>query len=142
MSIQQSIHTIQSTLPATAQLVVVSKTFPESDIEQAYATGVRDFAENKVQELTRKYENLPKDIRWHFIGHLQTNKIKYIASFVHLIHGVDSLKLLTAINKEAAKYNRIIPCLLQFHIAQEETKFGLTLSEAEELLQSEDYKNL
>jgi len=103
---------------------------------------MRDFAENKVQELTGKYEHLPKDIRWHFIGHLQTNKIKYIAKFVHLIHGVDSLKLLVAINKEAEKNNRIIPCLLQFHIAQEDTKFGLTLAEAEELLQSEEYNNL
>lgn len=141
-AIQNAILRIQSSLPATAQLVAVSKTFPESDIEQAYAVGVRDFAENKVQELTGKYEHLPKDIRWHFIGHLQTNKIKYIAPFVHLVHGVDSLKLLVAINREAVKNNRTIPCLLQFHIAQEETKFGLTLSEAEELLQSEDYKNL
>ncbi|MDR0941782.1 MAG: YggS family pyridoxal phosphate-dependent enzyme [Bacteroidales bacterium] len=142
MSIQNTIQAIQSTLPPTAQLIAVSKTFPESDIEQAYTTGIRDFAENKVQELTRKYENLPKDIRWHFIGHLQTNKIKYIASFVHLIHGVDSLKLLAAINKEAAKNERIIPCLLQFHIAQEDTKFGLSLPEAEELLQSKEYNNL
>ena len=142
MSIQTTIQTIQAELPPTAQLIAVSKTFPESDIEQAYATGMRDFAENKVQELTGKYEHLPKDIRWHFIGHLQTNKIKYIAKFVHLIHGVDSLKLLVAINKEAEKNNRIIPCLLQFHIAQEDTKFGLTLAEAEELLQSEEYNNL
>ncbi len=142
MSIQNAIQTIQAELPENAQLVAVSKTFPESNIEQAYAIGVRDFAENKVQELTGKYEHLPKDIRWHFIGHLQTNKIKYIASFVHLIHGVDSLKLLIAINKEAAKNDRIIPCLLQFYIAQEDTKFGLTLSEAEELVQSEEFKNL
>ena len=142
MSIQNAIQTIQAELPEKAQLIAVSKTFPESDIEQAYAAGVRDFAENKVQVLTGKYEHLPKDIRWHFIGHLQTNKIKYIAPFVHLIHGVDSLKLLVAINKEAAKNNRIIPCLLQFHIAQEDTKFGLTLPEAEELLQSEEYKTL
>ncbi|MDR2963925.1 MAG: YggS family pyridoxal phosphate-dependent enzyme [Bacteroidales bacterium] len=142
MSIAQNIQHIQTGLPPTAHLVAVSKTFPESHIEQAYAAGVRDFAENKVQELVRKYEILPKDIRWHFIGHLQTNKIKYIAPFVHLIHGVDSLKLLVAINKEAAKYGRVIPCLLQFHIAQEDTKFGLTLAESEELLQSEEYKTL
>lgn len=141
-AIQQSILETQAMLPPTAQLVAVSKTFPASYISDAYAVGMRDFAENKVQELTGKYESLPKDIRWHFIGHLQTNKIKYIASFVHLIHGVDSLKLLAAINKEALKNERTIPCLLQFHVAQEETKFGLTQEEAVELLQSAEFKTL
>lgn len=140
--IQENIIAIQKTLPAHVTLVAVSKTKPETDIIEAYKIGVRNFGENKVQELTRKYESLPKDILWHYIGHLQTNKIKYIAPFIHLIHGVDSLKLLQAINKEGEKCNRIIPCLLQFHIAQEETKFGLTIEEAEEALQSIDYKDL
>jgi len=140
--IQENIISIQKTLPEHVTLVAVSKTKPETDILEAYNIGVRNFGENKVQELTRKYESLPKDILWHYIGHLQTNKIKYIAPFIHLIHGVDSLKLLQAINKEGQKCNRVIPCLLQFHIAQEETKFGLSIQEAEEALQCTDYKEL
>ncbi|MDE3235274.1 MAG: YggS family pyridoxal phosphate-dependent enzyme [Bacteroidota bacterium] len=113
-------------------LVAVSKTKPPEDIEALYALGQRDFGENYVQELVDKAAVLPKDIRWHFIGHLQSNKVKYIAPFVHLIHGVDSLKLLQEINKQAAKHNKIINCLLQVHIAQEETKFGFS---EDELLQ-------
>jgi pyridoxal phosphate enzyme (YggS family) len=111
------------------QLIAVSKTKPNEDILSLYETGHRTFGENYVQELTKKYEDLPKDIQWHFIGHLQSNKIKYIAPFVSLIHGVDSLKLLQAIDKEAKKINKIIPCLLQVHIAQEESKFGFDVEE-------------
>jgi pyridoxal phosphate enzyme (YggS family) len=106
---------------------------------EAYTAGQRAFGENKVQEMVDKYEQLPKDIQWHLIGHLQTNKVKYIAPFVHMIHAVDSLKLLQEIDKQAQKNNRIIPCLLQFHIAQEETKFGLDFTEAEALLQSREF---
>ena len=114
-------------------MVAVSKTKPASDIEQLYALGQRDFGENYVQELVEKEALLPKDIKWHFIGHLQSNKVKYIASFVHLIHGVDSFSLLKEINKQAAKCNRVIDCLLQIHIAQEETKFGFDEAEIEQL---------
>jgi len=128
-------------------LVAVSKTKPASDILELYEAGQRDFGENYVQELVDKYEQLPKDIRWHFIGHLQTNKVKYIAPFVHLIHGVDSFKLLNEINKQAAKNNRVIDVLLQMHIAQEETKFGLDEKELNEILdtnsnQLSDLKNV
>ena len=115
-------------------LVAVSKTKPVEDIKELYDLGHRDFGENYVQELVDKEAQLPKDIRWHFIGHLQSNKVKYIAPFVSLIHGVDSLKLLTEINKQAAKNNRIIDCLLQVHIAQEETKFGFNETELDELI--------
>jgi pyridoxal phosphate enzyme (YggS family) len=115
-----------------ATLIAVSKIKPASDILEMYQLGQRDFGENYVQELVDKYNQLPKDIRWHFIGHLQSNKVKYIAPFVHLIHGVDSLKLLQEINKQALKNNRVIQCLLQVHIAKEETKFGF---EKKELLQ-------
>ena len=140
--IQENIHKIQQTLPANVLLLAVSKTKPVSDIMQAYEIGCRDFGENKVQEMVGKYEHLPKDIRWHLIGHLQTNKVKYIASFVSLIHSVDSLNLLETIDKEAKKHNRVIPCLLQFHIATEETKFGLSLEEAETIVASPEFKNL
>ena len=116
-----------------ATLVAVSKTKPEEDIMELYELGQRDFGENYVQELVRKYEALPKDIRWHFIGHLQSNKVKYIAPFVHMIHGVDSLKLLETINKEGQKTGRNIRCLLQVHIAKEETKFGLDETEVKQL---------
>lgn len=115
-------------------LVAVSKTKPVSDILELYNLGQRDFGENYVQELKEKAEQLPKDIRWHFIGHLQSNKVKQIASFVHLIHGVDSKSLLNEINKQAAKCNRIIDCLLQVYIAKEETKFGLDESEVTEIV--------
>jgi PLP dependent protein len=126
-------------------LVAVSKTKPVEDIEALYAEGQRDFGENYVQELVDKQAVLPKDIRWHFIGHLQSNKVKYIAPFVHLIHGVDSFKLLKEINKQAAKNNRVIPCLLQVHIAQEETKFGFDETELEEAfrqLDAEPFSNI
>lgn len=115
-------------------LVAVSKTKPTEDIKEMYDLGQRDFGENYVQELTEKQPQLPSDIRWHYIGHLQSNKVKYIAPFVHLIHGVDSIKLLTEINKQATKNNRIIDCLLQVYIAQEETKFGLNEQELDQLL--------
>lgn len=123
-------------------LVAVSKTKPVADIQALYNEGHRDFGENYVQELVEKQPQLPKDIHWHFIGHLQSNKVKYIASFVHLIHGVDSFKLLKEINKQAAKHNRIIEVLLQMHIAREETKFGLDEREVDEILNSEELSAL
>lgn len=128
------------TIPENVQLVAVSKTKPNEDIIEAYNEGQRVFGENKVQELTTKYEELPKDIQWHMIGHLQRNKVKYIAPFVSMIHAVDSLRLLKEINKQAKKNERVINCLLQFHIAEESTKFGLDLSEAKELLSSDEFK--
>jgi len=131
-----SYQQISATLLNRATLVAVSKTKPAEDIQALYDLGHRDFGENYVQELTQKYELLPKDIRWHFIGHLQSNKVKYIAPFVHLIHGVDSLSLLKEINKQAQKNNRVIDCLLQIYIAKEETKFGLDEAELKDLLQS------
>ena len=121
-------------LNGKATLIAVSKTKPIEDIQALYDLGQRDFGENYVQELVDKYDKLPKDIRWHFIGHLQSNKVKYIAPFVHLIHGVDSLSLLKEINKQGLKNNRIIDCLLQIHIAKEETKFGLNSDELEAVL--------
>jgi hypothetical protein len=124
----------QELLPYKAQLVAVSKTKPVDDIRELYDAGQRDFGENYVQELLEKQAVLPEDIRWHFIGHLQSNKVKYIAAFVHLIHGVDSLKLLLEINKQGKKLNRPIPVLLQLYIASEETKFGMDYSEAAECL--------
>ena len=133
---------VQDSLSENVKLIAVSKTKPASDIQTLYDAGQRAFGENKVQELVEKYEVLPKDIDWHLIGHLQTNKVKYIAPFVHLIHGVDSFKLLKEINKEGVKCNRIIPCLLQFHIAQEETKFGFSFEEAQEMLESNEFVEL
>ena len=124
---------ILAELDDKASLVAVSKTKPIADIQALYDLGQRDFGENYVQELAEKYKLLPKDIRWHFIGHLQSNKVKYIASFIHLIHGVDSFSLLKEINKQAQKNNRTINCLLQIHIAKEETKFGLDGHELHEL---------
>lgn len=135
-----NIRKILEEIPSGVKLVAVSKTKPAEAVLEAYHTGQRAFGENKVQEMVEKYQQLPKDIEWHLIGHLQSNKVKYIAPFVHLIHAVDTLKLLEVINKEAAKNNRTINCLLQFHIAQEETKFGLDLEEAMELLQSDSFK--
>jgi PLP dependent protein len=123
---------INELLKQQVTLVAVSKTKPIKDIADLYDLGQRDFGENYVQELVDKESTLPKDIRWHFIGHLQSNKVKYIAPFVHLIHGVDSFKLLKEINKQAAKCNRVIDCLLQIHIAQEETKFGMDAAELEQ----------
>jgi PLP dependent protein len=142
MDIAANIAKIKNNLPAGVKLVAVSKTKPNADILEAYHAGHKIFGENKVQELVRKYEQLPKDIEWHFIGHLQTNKVKLIIPFVQLIHGVDSLKLLKVIDSEAKKQNRQVKCLLQFYVAEEETKFGLTLSEAEEILRSPDFKLL
>lgn len=127
---------ISKELNGKALLVAVSKTKPVEDILELYHLGHRDFGENYVQELTQKYEQLPKDIHWHFIGHLQSNKVKYIAPFVHLIHGVDSFNLLKEINKQAAKNNRVIDCLLQVYIAKEESKFGLDEQEVHELLKN------
>lgn len=137
--IAERLLSIQQSLPENVKLIAVSKTKPNEDIIQAYQTGQRAFGENKVQEMVDKYNDLPKDIEWHLIGHLQTNKVKYIAPFVHLIHAVDSLKLLKEINKEAAKNNRTIDCLLQFHIATEESKFGLSFEEATEMLESDEF---
>jgi pyridoxal phosphate enzyme (YggS family) len=142
MSIAKNIDFVKSNLPVHVQLVAVSKTKPAEMLMEAYRYGQRAFGENKVQEMVWKYEELPKDIEWHLIGHLQTNKVKYVAPFVHLIHGVDSFKLLKTIHSEAKKVNRIIPCLLQFHIAEEETKFGFSMDEAIEMLQSPEFGNL
>jgi PLP dependent protein len=142
MSIAENIEKVKANLSENVRLVAVSKTKPAELLLEAYDCGQRSFGENKVQEMVWKYEELPKDIEWHFIGHLQTNKIKYIAPFVHLIHGVDSFKLLKSIAAEAKKAGRIIPCLLQFHIAEEETKFGLSMQEATEMLNSNEYKVL
>ncbi len=140
MSIAANIEKIKSEIPETATLVAVSKTKPNEAILEAYNAGQRVFGENKVQELVQKQEDLPKDIEWHLIGHLQSNKVKYIAPFVHLIHAVDSFKLLLEINKQGKKNNRIINCLLQVKIAQEESKFGLDFDEAEFLFN--EAKNL
>ena len=137
MSIQENLKTIETTIPANVTLVAVSKTKPVEDLQEAYAAGMRDFGENKIQEMCDKYEILPKDIRWHMIGHVQTNKVKYMAPFVHLIHGVDSLKLLKEIHKQAEKNNRIIDVLLQQFIADEETKFGLDKEEIQHIMQEE-----
>ncbi|WP_291063761.1 MULTISPECIES: YggS family pyridoxal phosphate-dependent enzyme [unclassified Empedobacter] len=137
MSIQENLKTIEATIPAHVILVAVSKTKPVEDLQEAYAAGMRDFGENKIQEMCDKYEVLPKDIRWHMIGHVQTNKVKYMAPFVHLIHGVDSLKLLKEINKQAQKNNRVIEVLLQQFIADEETKFGLDEMEIRQIMQEE-----
>ena len=134
MSIKNNLLNIKSTLPEHVTLVAVSKTKPVSDLMEAYDAGQRIFGENYVQELVEKQQELPKDIQWHFIGHLQSRKVKLIAPFVSLIHGVDSMKLLEEINKQALKNHRIIDCLLQIHIAEEETKFGLNENELNEIL--------
>jgi len=142
MSIAQNLLQIKSQLPISVTLVAVSKTKPVSDLMEAYTAGQRIFGENKIQEMTDKWEQMPKDIQWHMIGHVQTNKVKYMAEYVTLIHGVDSLKLLQEINKQAQKYNRVIDCLLQMYIANEETKFGLNESELLELIGSNEFKEL
>jgi len=131
MSIQKQLLSIFEDLPKHVHLVAVSKTKPNADLEEAYAAGQRIFGENKIQEMTQKWETLPKDIQWHMIGNVQTNKVKYMAPYVSLIHGVDRYKLLKEINKQAAKSDRIIDCLLQMHIAQEDTKFGFNKEELE-----------
>jgi pyridoxal phosphate enzyme (YggS family) len=135
MSIQNNLRSIQASLPEKVTLIAVSKTKPVSDLMEAYEAGQRIFGENKIQEMTEKWEAMPKDIQWHMIGHVQTNKVKYMAPYVHLIHGVDSLKLLQEINKQAQKNNRIIDCLLQVYIAEEESKFGLDEKEVNEILE-------
>lgn len=140
--ITQNLEKIRKELPEHVQLVAVSKTKPVEDLQEAFDAGQRIFGENKVQEMAAKWEMLPKDIEWHFIGHLQRNKVKYLAPFVSLIHGVESLRLLKEINKQAMKSNRIIDVLLQFYIANEETKFGLSEEEAEVLLNSEEFNLL
>ncbi len=134
MSIKDNLLQIKSQLPENVTLVAVSKTKPVADLMEAYEAGQRVFGENKIQEMTEKWEAMPKDIQWHMIGHVQTNKVKYMAPFVSLIHGVDSLKLLQEINKQAQKNSRIIDCLLQMYIAEEETKFGLNEKELEDIL--------
>jgi len=131
MSIQKQLLSILEDLPKHVHLVAVSKTKPNADLEEAYAAGQRIFGENKIQEMTQKWETLPKDIQWHMIGNVQTNKVKYMAPYVSLIHGVDRYKLLKEINKQAAKSDRVIDCLLQMHIAQEDTKFGFNKEELE-----------
>jgi len=131
MSIQKQLLSILEDLPKHIHLIAVSKTKPNADLEEAYAAGQRIFGENKIQEMTQKWETLPKDIQWHMIGNVQTNKVKYMAPYVSLIHGVDRYKLLKEINKQAAKSDRIIDCLLQMHIAQEDTKFGFNKEELE-----------
>lgn len=142
MSITDNLKMIKNSLPSHVTLVAVSKTKPVTDVLQAYDAGQRIFGENKVQEMVQKYEEMPKDIEWHMIGHLQRNKVKYMASFVSLIHGVDSFKLLKEIDKQASKQGRVIDCLLQVFIAEEETKFGLSQNELKQLLQSEEYRQL
>jgi len=128
-SIAKNLLRIKQSIPSNVTLVAVSKTKPIEDLQEAYNAGQRIFGENKIQEMVEKYDNLPKDIQWHMIGHLQSNKVKYMAHFVDLIHGVDTLKKLKEINKQAKKHNRIIKCLLQAKIAKEDTKFGLSFSE-------------
>ncbi len=141
MSISDNIKALKTEIELLAvKLVAVSKTKSAADVMEAYEAGQRIFGENQVQELTEKYEELPKDIAWHFIGHLQSNKVKYIAPFIALIHSVDSLKLLAEINKQAEKHDRVIDCLLQIYIADEDTKFGLGFDEAVELLESQEFR--
>ena len=147
MAIAENLLRIKESLPENVTLVAVSKTKPVTDLMEAYTAGQRIFGENKIQEMVDKWEQMPKDIEWHMIGHVQTNKVKYMAPYVSLIHGVDSLKLLQEINKQAAKNNRVIDCLLQVYIAEEESKFGLDEQELDEILNEiqhnkENYKNI
>ncbi len=142
MSIANNISQFKNEIPSHVTLVAVSKTYPIETILEAYHAGQRIFGENRVQELAPKHQDLPHDIEWHLIGHLQTNKVKFIAPFVSLIHSIDSLKLLQEVNKCAEKSHRVIDCLLQVHIAQEETKFGLSFEEAEKLLASEEFSEM
>ncbi|MBD0832697.1 YggS family pyridoxal phosphate-dependent enzyme [Aestuariibaculum sediminum] len=142
MSIQNNLLEIKSQLPEHVTLVAVSKTKPTTDIMEAYQAGHRVFGENKIQEMAEKYESMPKDIEWHMIGHVQRNKVKYMAAFVSLIHGVDNFKLLKEINKHALRYRRVINCLLQIKIAAEDSKFGMTANEATDILKSEAFSEL
>jgi pyridoxal phosphate enzyme (YggS family) len=140
MSITKNLSLIKSTIPTHVTLVAVSKTKPFTDLMEAYNAGQRIFGENKIQEMTEKWEQMPKDIQWHMIGHVQSNKVKYMIPYVRLIHGVDSMKLLKEINRLAAKWKRTVDCLLQIHIAEEDTKFGLDEKELHEILYSEELK--
>jgi len=142
MGVAENLQLLKDTIPEHVTLVAVSKTKADELIMEAYRAGHRDFGENKVQDLAAKRERLPADIRWHMIGHLQTNKVRFLAPFVHMLHGVDSLKLLGVINREAEKNNRLIDCLLQVRIALEETKFGLTEEEVMQLLSSDEYREM
>ena len=142
MNIAENLKSLKTTLPEDVTLVAVSKTKPVSDLLEAYGTGHRSFGENKIQEMTAKWEEMPKDIEWHMIGHVQRNKVKYMAPFVHLIHAVDSIKLLKEIDKQAKKHERTIDCLLQIKIAEEESKFGIASEDAITLLHSDVVKNL
>lgn len=142
MNIAENINTLKAELPETVKIIPISKRQPEERLQEAYDAGQRIFGENKAQELQERFEKFPKDIEWHFVGHLQRNKVKYIVPFVKMIHSVDSLRLLRKINQEAEKNERSIDCLLQLHIADEESKFGLSCEKAEEILQSDDYKKM
>lgn len=143
MGIKANLESVKNTFQnSDCLLVAVSKTKPIEDLREAYDAGIRDFGENKVQEIQEKQALLPSDVRWHMIGHLQSNKVKYIAPFVHLIHGVDSFKLLQEINKQGKKIDRVIPCLLQIHIAEEETKFGFDKAELDEMINSKEFQEL
>lgn len=142
MDIQANLKEVLDQLPEGVRLVAVSKFHPNEAIEEAYKVGQRIFGESREQELSTKYETLPKDIKWHFIGHLQTNKVKYIAPYIAMIHAVDSYKLLAEIDKQAAKYNRVIPCLLEIHIAQEESKYGFTFDTCRQMLEEGGWKQL
>ncbi len=142
MTIQNNIREVLTTLPDGVRLVAVSKFHPVEALQEAYDAGQRIFGESKVQEMTAKHEQLPTDIEWHFIGHLQTNKVKYIAPYVSLIHGVDSYKLLLEINRQGQRAGRIIPCLLQLHVAQEETKFGFSPEECHQMLTEGEWRTL
>lgn len=142
MSIKNNLKNIKSVLPEHVTLVAVSKTKPVNDLMEAYNAGQRIFGENKIQEMAEKYEEMPKDIEWHMIGHVQRNKVKYMAGFVSLIHGVDNFKLLKEINKQAKKSERVINCLFQIKIASEDSKFGMTLEDASNIIQSKDFAEL
>jgi hypothetical protein len=142
MSIAENLLSIKNNLPEQVTLVAVSKTKPIPDLMEAYDAGQRIFGENKIQEMEEKWEQMPKDIQWHMIGHVQTNKVKFMAPFVSLIHGVDSFKLLKEINKQAVKSDRVIDCLLQMHIAEEETKFGLDQEELNSIVASNEFQEM
>lgn len=141
-TIQANLREVLSGLPAGVRLVAVSKFHPKEALEEAYAAGQRIFGESHVQEMSRKQEMLPKDIEWHFIGHLQTNKVKYLAPYVAMIHAIDSYRLLAEVDRQAAKAERVIPCLLQIHIAREETKFGFTFDECRQMLEKGEWREL
>lgn len=141
MSIKDNLLKIKSSLPENVTLVAVSKTKPVSDLMEAYEAGQRIFGENKIQEMTEKHQQMPKDIQWHMIGHVQSNKVKYMISYVKLIHGVDSLKLLKEINRQAIRWRKNVDCLLQIHIAEEETKFGLDENKLSDIINSDEFKS-